>query len=319
LKKFYWFLIFIIAFAVFTLVIYYNVLNVGITLRQHNIYIEYGFYALSGVLYLALVVDPLISIFFSPVYSVSKIASGEKESYGFCLKLSRNLIKKGKLKDAEAAELKALLNERGRDKSGKLNKKLFLLYNNTIKKNMDEYVKETAKNTFYLTAVSQKGFLDMLIVVINNFKMIKALVSMCGFRPSFIRVLKLYVNIFFSSLIAEGAESLNLSSLFGGALGSGLKVVVNSVTNGTLNAFFMLRTGILARQYLFAEEVKHQKVQLRKTATAEAAALLPYIITSVVTDPLKSLSKMLFKGSEEKKGEEEDIIVDLNQKWHKKK
>jgi hypothetical protein len=81
----------------------------------------------------------------------------------------------------------------------------------------------------------------------------------------------------------------------------------------------MLRTGILARQYLFAEEVRHQKVELRKTAMAEAAALLPYIITSVVTDPLKSLSKLFFKGTEEKKGEEEDIIVDLNQKWHKKK
>lgn len=320
MKKFYWFLVFIIAFSVFSLVVYYNVLKVGIVLREHNIYVEYGFYGLAIILYFALVIDPLISIFFAPVYSVSKIISGDKENYPFCVKLSKNLLKNGKLKENEKQELNTLLQSTEKDKKTKLNKKLFLLYNNTVKKNIDDYIKETSKNTFYLTALSQKGFLDMLIVVVNNFKMIKALILMCGFRPSFIRVLKIYINIFFSSLIADGAESLNLSSLFGSTLGSGLKIAVNSITNGTINAFFMLRTGILAKQYLFTEEVKSKKFELRKTAMVEAAALLPSIITSVVTDPLKNLSKLLFKSnSEQKQEEEEDIIVDLNQKWHKKK
>lgn len=318
MKKFYWFLIFLIAFAVFTMVSYYNVVKIGITLRQNNIYIEHGFYALSIILYFALIIDPLVSIFFSPAYSVSKIVTGEKDNYRFCVKLAKNLIKNGKLKPDESKELTELLQSRGNNKAERLNKKLFLLYNNTVKNNIDEHIKETAKNTFYFTALSQKGFLDMLIVVINNFKMIKTLIRTCGFRPSFIRVLKLYINIFFSSLIADGAQSLNLSGLFSATLGSGLKLAVNSITNGTINAFFMLRTGILAKQYLFAEEAKSKKFELRKTAMAEAAALLPSIITSVITDPLKSLSKLFFKGDENEK-EEEDIIVDLNQKWHKKK
>lgn len=318
MKKFYWFLIFMTALVVFTLNVYYNVLNIGLTFREQNIYIEYGFYALCVILYLALIIDPLISIFFAPVYSVAKIALGEKENYSFCKKLSKNILKKGKLNDTEKEELKNILKSGVKGKNVRLNKKLFLLYNNSIKKNMDKYIKETAKNTFYFTALSQKGFLDMLIVVVNNFKMIKALVSMCGFRPSFLRVLKLYVNIFFSSLIAEGAQNLNLTNLFGATLNSGLKIAVNSVTNGTINAFFMLRTGYLAKQYLFTEEAKHKKIELRKTAMAEAGSMLPTIITSVVTDPLKSLSKLFIKGDTDDK-EEEDIIVDLNQKWYKKK
>lgn len=317
MKKFYWFLIFIISFAAFTFITYYNVLKVGITLREHNIYIEYVFYAVSVILYFALVIDPMLSIFVSPVYSVSKIATGDKENYKTSVKLSRNILKNGNLKPNEVNELKEALASTSPDK---LNKKLFLLYNNTIKKNIDDYIKDTAKNTFYFTALSQNGFLDMMIVVVNNFKMIKALVTMCGFRPSFIRVLKLYINIFFSSLIADGAQNLNLTSLFGATLSSGLKIAINSITNGTVNAFFMLRTGILTKEYLFTQEVKHKKIELRKTAMVEAASILPYIITSVVTDPLKSLSKMIFKGNTEEKGQEdEDIILDLNQKWHKKK
>ncbi len=320
MKKFYWFLIFLIALAAVTFVAYYNVVKVGVTLREHSVYLEYLFYALCAFLYFALLIDPLFSILLSPQYSVAKIASGEGENYRICLRLAKNLLKNGELKEGDREELEQILKGDRGEKKDRLAKKLFLVYNNTVKKNLDEYIKEAAKNTFYFTALSQNGFLDMLIVLTNNFRLVKKMVAMCGFRPSFVRVMKIYVNIFFSSLVADGAESINLSSLFGASLGSGLKLALNSITNGTINAFFMLRTGFLAKEYLFTEEAKKKKLELRKTAMAEAASNLPHIITSVVTDPLKSLSRLLFKSGEDKKEEEgEDIIVDLNQKWVKKK
>lgn len=320
MKKFYWFLIFLIALAAVTFVSYYNVIKVGATLREHSVYIEYVFYALCAFLYFALLIDPLFSILFSPQYSVSRIATGGKENFRMCVRLAKSLIKSGALKDSEREELVEILKGKAAGKKDRLVKKLYLIYNNTVKKNLDEHIKETAKNTFYFTALSQNGFLDMLIVLVNNFKMVKKMVALCGFRPSFVRVMKIYVNIFFSSLVADGAENINLSSLLGASLGSGLKIAINSIANGTINAFFMLRTGFLAKEYLFTEEAKKKKFELRKTAMAEAAVYLPQIITSVVTDPLKSLSRLLFKPAAEKKDEDgEDIIVDLNQKWVRKK
>lgn len=320
MRKTYWFLILLIAFVVFTCVVYYNVLNVGLILRQHNEYIEYVFYVLCIILYIALVIDPLISIFFAPLYSVSKIASGDEADYNMCRKLYKNLLKNGNLKQDDKDDLKAVSQLKMSERPERLNKKLYLVYNNAVKKNIDEYILDTAKNTFYFTAISQNGFVDMLVVLVNNFKMVKALVKMCGFRPSFIRIIKLYLNIFFSSLVADGAQNLNLTNILGASLGSGLKLVTNSVTNGIINAFFMLRTGYLTKEYLFTEDAKFKKTELRKTAMMEAASLLPAIITSVITDPLKSLSKLLFKGNTEvNKEDEEDVIIDLNQKWHKKK
>lgn len=320
MRKVYWFLIFIILFAVVTFVVYYNVAKVGITLRAHHEYIEYAFYALCGILYFALIVDPLVTILFKDRYSVAEIAAGKPADYGMVKSLYKNLIKNGDLHPGQVRELKQIYSTK-KERSLRLNKKLYLLYNSSVSKSIDNLVVDTAKNTFYITAISQNGFVDMLTVLVNNFRMIKRIVALCGFRPSFLRLMKLYINIFAASLIADGAQELNLTSLLGSSIAGGLKVVINSVANGTLNAFFMLRTGFLAKQYLFSMEVDNKKAELRTTAMAEAAARLPQIVTSVISDPIKGLGKMLFKGNtaDAPKDADEDIKVDLNQKWFRKK
>ena len=47
----------------------------------------------------------------------------------------------------------------------------------------------------YLTALSQNSFVDILVVVVNNFNMIKKIVIRCGFRPSYVKLMKLYFNV----------------------------------------------------------------------------------------------------------------------------
>ena len=99
---------------------------------------------------------------------------------------------------------------------------MYILYNNQIKKNIDELVVNSAKDTLILTAMSQNGFVDFIVVLTNNFRMIKKIIVMCGFRPTFMRTLKLYINVFFSSLVADGAQKLEMSSLISSSL-TGLK------------------------------------------------------------------------------------------------
>lgn len=321
MRKIYWLLIALLLFVAITFVAYYNVLKIGVTLRSHHEYVEYGFYIISAILYIALIVDPLISILFKPKYSVADIASGDELSYKFCKRLFKNLLKYGELKEEDRESLIEIYRDK-KVRRQKLNKKLYLVYNNAVKKNIDLYIADAAKNTFYITAMAQSGFIDMLTVLVNNFRMVKKIVKLCGFRPSFLRVLKLYVNIFVSALVADGAQDINLTTLLGTSVTSGLKMVVNSIANGTLNAFFMLRTGFLTKHYIYAGDVEDDKRrELRHTAMAEAAAVLPTIVTSVISDPLKGLAKLFTKGNakDEKEDGDEDLIIDLNQKWRRKK
>lgn len=305
MKKLRWFFIFAAAFTVFTIIIYINVIKTGEPLSRSR-FLQYGYYALCAALYILLIIRPIAGILFLPEYSVREILSC-KRGKAFYQKLCRNLLKRGDLEQKDRQLL--MLMQSSKEDLEVISQNLYQIYNGAVKSNIEKIVKDRAKSTFYLTALSQNGFLDMVTVLINSFSMIKKIVSVCGFRPSLLKTLKLYINIFFSSLIAEGAQSINLSGILGGALSSGLKKIFNSVSNGAVNAFFMLRSGLLAREFIFCNDLKQQKVQLKKTALAQACAMLPQILVSVITDPIKKITKSIFKG---RKKEQKKILKKVN-------
>ena len=189
-----------------------------------------------------------------------------------------------------------------------------------IKKNIDDLVVNSAKDTLILTAMSQNGVIDFIVVLANNFRMIKKIIVMCGFRPTFMRTMKLYTNVFFSSLIADGAQKLEMSSLISSSLTGLSKVVVDSLGNGAVNALFMLRIGMLTKNYLYIDGVKKNKFSLRNSSILEACKLFPSVIMSVVTSPIKSVAKIFSRG-EEKNEEEiiEEEIPEVKWKWRLKK
>lgn len=302
MRKLRWFFIFAAAFAVLTLIIYINVIKAGEPLSSSP-FLQYGYYALCGALYILLVIRPIAGILFMPEYSASEILNC-KRGRAFYIKLCKNLLKRGELEPEISRRL--LLMQSSDEDLHVICRSLYQIYNGAVKSNIEKIIKDRAKSTFYITALSQNGFIDMLTVLINSFSMIKKIVSVCGFRPSLLKTFKLYINIFFSSLIAEGAQSINLSGILGGALSSGLKKIFNCVSNGAVNAFFMLRSGLLAKEYIFCADLKRQKVQLKQTAFAQAGAMLPQILVSVITDPIKKISKRIFKG---RKKEQKNVVL----------
>jgi hypothetical protein len=188
--------------------------------------------------------------------------------------------------------------------------------NKDLKKELRTIIINASKDTLYLTSISQNSFVDVLVVVVNNFRLLKKIVVRCGFRPSFMRLLKFYINVSFSALIADGTQKMDVNSVFGGTLKGLAKPVVGSLLDGSVNAFFMLRTGFLARNYILDEcDDEESKSESRRSAFVDASAALPElaihsIITPVtqvvmngVVNPTKKAVKDLF-------GKKEPLIVE---------
>ena len=189
------------------------------------------------------------------------------------------------------------------------------------KKKIDDLVISSAKDTMFLTAVSQSSFFDSMIVLINNFRLVKRIVVLCGFRPTFIRLTKLYINIIISSLIADNLQKIDISALISSSLKGSEKILTNSALNGIINAFFMLRVGMLTRNYIYAKDPKNDRITLKNNAFIEASKLIPSFISELVfgtvNNAVSSLSKIFIKDKEN--DEEEEEIKKIKYKFGKRK
>ena len=318
----------LIGFIAFLLWVISGAYNIGHNLKDISVYLQYLYYFTAFVVIYALLVRPFFIIMFAPSFSLErlnkKLEGKQKKvivakNYKNLRKLANRLIKKKLV----AKENVMLLKEELKRKDGTLLKKytslkelIDKLINKDLKKDIRTIVINASRDTLYLTSISQNNFVDILVVVINNFRMLKKIVSRCGFRPSFVRLLKFYINVSFSALIADGAQKLDVNNIFGNALKGLAKPVVGSLLEGSVNAFFMLRTGFLARNYILEEcDDVDEKEAIRKSAFVDAASALPELtihslITPVtqaivggVVNPTKKAVKELF-------GKKQKLIVE---------
>ena len=119
------------------------------------------------------------------------------------------------------------------------------------------------------------------------FRMLKQIVVRCGYRPSFVRLLKFYLNVSFHALVAEGVQRMDMSTLLSDSLKGIAKPVVGSLLEGSVNAFFMLRSGFLAKNYILEEyNDVGGKERITSSAFMEAAAVLPELTVETVVKPI---------------------------------
>ena len=308
MKKFIVYLLTIAVTVLLCLYAYSEAIEIGSNLGKNNDWLAVLYYvALILVLYF-LLLKPVITILFAPYYSISKFVDEDSKNDSGIRKKALALIKNNVLDKTQEEVLMNALNHK--DKKV-LSQRMNIIYNNQIKQKIDEIVISSARDTMFLTAVSQSSFIDSLAVLVNNFKMVKKIVILCGFRPTFYRLAKLYINIIASSLIADGLQKLDVSALISTSIQGTGKVLTNSTINGITNAFFMLRTGMLTRNYLYAKDPKKDKISLKNSAFIEASKLLPSFISELifgtVSNVISSIGKVFTKEKKEIDPEEEEI------------
>ena len=156
-------------------------------------------------------------------------------------------------------------------------------------------IRNTAKQVFLGTAVSQNGKLDSLIVLTLLARLIWRISALYNQRPAPSELLSLYSNVAVTSFLAAGVEDLGgeeaMSSIIGPAVASsalgalpGAEAVATAVTtalvDGSANALLTLRTGILARNYVSGSLAAQGGN--RRIATVEALSMLADISGEIV-------------------------------------
>ena len=289
----------LLGFSAFLLWVLSMVFNIGKDLRDINVYLEYVYYILAIFVMYILLVRPFVIVMFAPSFSLDKVGESltgkQKQSvisdnYKKLRKLANRLIKRKLVNDKNIDLLTAELKKKEGTLIGKytsLKKSIDECINKDLKKDIRKIIINASKDTLYLTSISQNSFVDILVVVVNNFRLLKKIVVRCGYRPSFIRLMKFYINVSFSALIADGAQKMDINTLFGSTLKGLAKPVVGSLLDGSVNAFFMLRTGFIARNYILEECNDEQSInENRRIALLDASIALPELAIETVITPV---------------------------------
>jgi hypothetical protein len=154
-------------------------------------------------------------------------------------------------------------------------------------------MRETSSTVFITTAVSQNGVLDSLFVLINLSKLVWKVSHIYNQRPNIKEIFYLYINVAGTVLMAREIEDLAImdeqlepviNSLIGGSLSNLVpgatavtNLIINSIIQGSANAFLTLRVGIIAKKYS-ASITKVDKRWIRRSASIEAAGVLGQVV-----------------------------------------
>ena len=286
----------------FMIILISDIIAAGEKIRKISPYLEYGFYVLTVLLFYFLIFNPLRIILFSPSFSIVTVVDEENEKN---LKVYKRIVKT--LKDAKSINEDDVKRLESCETSGELREELSLVFNSSIKKEINRIIRKNAKTVLVSTAICQSGKLDMYTVISINIKMIKEIVVKCGFRPSYPKLGKLAVRVFSTALIAESLEGLDFSDIFPQSTVNYLadvplvKPIATSLIGGISNALLTLRVGVVTRNYLFSEG-KLNKDVIRTRAIKESLKIIP----GVIKDAFAYFPNKIIKAFTKNKTEETD-------------
>lgn len=283
-RKFLWYTVGIGCLILFAMILVSSILTVGEKLAKIHKYVEIGFYVLSALLVYFIIINPIRIIVFSPSFDiVTTVEKPKRKNKNVLKKVAKNILKNNDLSEADR---ELLINYKS---ANELKVNLQMVFNNSVKKELNGIIIRNAKVVMISTAISQNARVDMLTTASVNLKMIKELVMKCGFRPSMKNLSKLTLNVLSTALIAEGLESINLEDILPNSTMSTLgeipliKPVMASVTQGIANALLTIRIGTVTRKYLFKDGAEITKEDIRRSAWKESLKILPIIINDTLT------------------------------------
>ncbi len=174
-----------------------------------------------------------------------------------------------------------------------------------LNKKTDEIIGQTAYVVFLTTSISQNGKLDSLTVFFTQIRMVWNVAHIYYQRPTIRDLIYLYSNVGASSFLASEIEDIdftrqiepianalfkNVSGRSVPILGNATQVVLDSLMEGSTNAFLTLRVGIIAKKLCGELGVRDNK-KMRNDAVKEAAVQLRSITLNASGKIISSLMK----------------------------
>ena len=152
--------------------------------------------------------------------------------------------------------------------------------------------KETASSVFLTTAISQNGKLDALTVFITQSRMVWRIAHLYYQRPTLRELVNLYANVGAATFLAAEIEDIDITEQLEPVLKSFVKnsagkaipfvgptahLIMDSLLEGSTNAFLTLRVGILTKRNCSSLEHLDPK-KARRAAIKEASGLMGSLV-----------------------------------------
>lgn len=217
------------------------------------------------------IIVPVFRVASRPVFSLYRLRDERGRSRVlWCRRLRNNLLHNASLTQEELDELQRCPAMREGEAE-----ELIGFFEAHIVPRIEEQTKRSARFAFGATAVSQSSLVDAVTMLSVSFDLIRSIVEACGFRPSNLVVMRLYLRVMASALVAGGIEEMDLDTLLAGMVGGGTSarvsgLVVASAAQGFVNAFLVFRIGCITRRYLCAVDGPISMKEAKKGSYAEA-------------------------------------------------
>lgn len=205
----------------------------------------------------------------------------------------------------------------------------------------DHLIKSTSKTIFLATAISQNGKLDALTVFISQMRLVWKVAHVYYQRPSSRELLYLYGNVGTTAFLAGQIEDIDLAehlepivtSIAKNAgsrsvpvLGPTATIILDSLMEGTTNAFLSLRVGILSKSYcnqltvtttreIRSSTLKEASKMLRKIAVESSGTIISTIVNATKKagiETIKNSWEGVVKTGEKVKGSVVDVSKKIN-------
>lgn len=205
----------------------------------------------------------------------------------------------------------------------------------------DRLIKSTSKTIFLATAISQNGKLDALTVFLSQMRLVWKVAHVYYQRPSAKELLYLYGNVGTTAFLAGQIEDVDLAehlepivtSIAKNAsgrsvpvLGPTATIVLDSLMEGTTNAFLSLRVGILSKKYcnqltvttkreIRSSTLKEASKMLRKIAVESSGTIISTIINATKKAGIETI-KNSWDGMVKTGEKVKDTVVDVSKKMN---
>ena len=335
--------------VVFGLFIISLLLNISDRIRNFNQLAGIVSLVIFAVLFLYFYVRPILNIYGMLYFESKTMNKNSKIANAHNIKTRKKIAEhiinfNQNVKDADwydrglVKELKIAVDENDNNKIYSI---LTKLMNGSIKKASNRMIVTSAVQSGVYSAIVPSQQLDAILVAGVNFKMIRDILFLYGFRPTNARLMKIFLNSIIGSLAAYGIEGSGIGS-FLAKLGSRAIPVINesssflvdagvqAFTNGTLTMWI----GYKAIDYL-KKEYKLQVVlgdidvldddkefnDTRKEVVDELKDKMPFINKTIskMYSENDDKSKALKKQSKANSKNENTIVLPIDsKKYHGK-
>jgi uncharacterized membrane protein YcjF (UPF0283 family) len=253
---------------------------------QINRWFGYTMVAITAILICLFILRPIAKVlcarFFITDVASDKCDMARRRNYRALKDVSRALVeyntapKNARFRYLSVENTSKISNALRANDKAELKAALKTAYSTDVATCANSLIWKNAGRVFLTTSISQNDKVDALSVLLINISLVKQIVGIYGYRPSYAKLFRIYVTVLRNSLIAYGMQNVNWFNVFGKFFaGIARKIpfidtIVDSAVQGTVSAFLTVLVGYKTKKYLCSDYKKQEKMDIDETESVNS-------------------------------------------------